>query len=356
MSRPRFALVAGVVAFCLACMLLPAPNLTGLLAHVRAMDAPQQQVPPPSSAGLQAGTPLDGEPAPAFTLHDQNGNLISLNQFDGEPVVLTFFDSVCPHPDCSIMAQYIQWGAKYLGSRSSQVAWVALSLNPWHDTPATARAFIVAHNVKVPLHYMLGSVGQMSALWSAYHIESILQPDGIVIHSTGVYLLDKQGREREFLDEGFDPQAMASDVNVLLAEPGSGPAAPSAGGQGATGQGSSQSLEMNGDVLTFSATPGQYGTYGLSVTLRNSRGAPISGATVTADLDMTDMLMDPEHVTLAPAASIGNVYAASGVLTMAGPWRARIHVAFPAGPQVLPNVAPVTPPPLNATFQFTAQY
>src|SRR4029079_12472234 len=113
---------------------------------------------------------LNGVPAPDFQLQDQNGQPVSLAQFHGQPVVLTFFDSVCPHAECSLMAQYLEWSAQFLGADSSRVAWVALSVNPWHDTPETARAFLTSHKVTLPVHYVLGSVDQMSALWKAYHM------------------------------------------------------------------------------------------------------------------------------------------------------------------------------------------
>jgi protein SCO1/2 len=345
----RFVLVAAMLALWLASMLLPLPNLGAWFASMRAPD------PPPPATTFQAGTPLDGQSAPSFALHDQDGAPIALDQFRGKPVVLTFLDSVCPHTDCSLMAQYLQWGAQLLGGRTSDVAWVALSVNPWHDTPAMARAFVASHGVTFPLHYLLGSVSEMTALWSAYHMQAVLQSDGIVIHTTGVYLLDKQGREREFLDEGFDPHAFAADLGKLLAE--TGPTAASGAGQPSLGGGSSQSLNVGGDTIAFSATPGQYGSYVLGITLRDGRGAPVEGATVTADLIMADMVMEPEHIVLASDIQAGaGVYSARGVLTMAGPWQARIHIQFAAGPVPLPGMARVTLPLLAATFAFATQF
>ena len=166
------------------------------------------------------GTTLGAVPAPTFSLPDQDGKITSLSQFKGHPVVLTFFDSVCPHADCSLMAAYLDSTAQDMGATETKdVAWVALSLNPWHDTPATAKAFISTRHVTMPLHFVLGSLAQMAPLWSAYHMQSLLQPNGVVIHTTGVYLLDQQGRERVFLDEGFDPRMLSNDAHLLLTNP-----------------------------------------------------------------------------------------------------------------------------------------
>jgi protein SCO1/2 len=342
----RLWLTSAAAFLCVIAMLLPAPHITAWLASLR----PPSATPAPT---LQ-GTTLDGVPAPAFQLQDQHGQTISLASLRGQPVVLTFFDSVCPHTDCSLMAQYLEWGAQFLGADSSHVAWVALSVNPWHDTPESAQAFLTTHSVTLPLHYLLGSVSTMSMLWSAYHMEAILQSDGIVVHSTGVYLLDKQGDERVFLDEGFDPKVFSADLKILLAE-GSAPATSSAA-LAKQSAGTSQSQVVGGDIITLVASPGQYGTYALAVTLRDGHGAPISGATVSANLIMTDMAMQPEQVTLAPDSTTAGRYSAQGIVTMVGRWQATLRIQLPSRPQALPGLPSTPSAPLTATFQFTAKY
>src|SRR6266436_5624930 len=51
--------------------------------------------PPTSQSSLQ-GTNLGSTPAPDFLLKDQFGHSISLAQFKGKPVVLTFLYTHCP--------------------------------------------------------------------------------------------------------------------------------------------------------------------------------------------------------------------------------------------------------------------
>ena len=65
--------------------------------------------PATSRSNLQ-GTNLGSTPAPDFLLKDQFGNSISLSQFKGEPVVLTFLYTHCPDVcplTAEIMAAYI---------------------------------------------------------------------------------------------------------------------------------------------------------------------------------------------------------------------------------------------------------
>ncbi|WIG60414.1 MAG: hypothetical protein OJF49_003162 [Ktedonobacterales bacterium] len=168
----------------------------------------------PPATTLQ-GTDLGKTPAPDIQLKDQNGQTVSLSQFRGQPVVLTFFDSLCPHAECPLTAQYMDATASFLGADTNKVIWLGLSMNP-KDTPTTVQAFMQGNRVTFPLRYLLGTQEQLAPLWSAYHMSSVTQADGIVIHTTGVYIIDQQGRERIFLDEGFDPKELASDLRILL--------------------------------------------------------------------------------------------------------------------------------------------
>jgi protein SCO1 len=305
--------------------------------------------PKPQSV-FQEGVDLQGAAASPFTLKDQTGATISLDQFRGHPVVLTFFDSLCPHPDCSLMAQYINWTAKDLGAQSADVAWVALSVNPWHDTPATATAFLTSRQVSIPLHYLLGTPDQMAPLWQAYHMQAILQSDGIVLHSTGVYVIDAQGRERVFLDEGFDPPVLSAYLHQLLTQQGaSSQAAPGSSASSSTANAVRLSKTVKGYTIEFTAIPGQFGTYSFSVTVENAQGdtqgLPIQGAQVDAHLTMTNMVMEPLDVHLAPLnPPVPGTYQAAGVLSMVGSWQAVVSVQPPGAPAV------------QATFDFNAKY
>ena len=174
-----------------------------------------------NAPGKLLGVTLDEKPlAPDITLKDQNGRTVQLSQLRGKPVVLTFFDSHCPHYECPLMAVGLRSAVKSLGAQASQAEWIALSMNP-ADTPASAAAFLKNNGVTFPLHYLLGTPEELAPLWKAYHMQSMEDPNvkGVIIHSTGIYVIDQQGRERVFLDIGFDPHQLSNDVQYLLARP-----------------------------------------------------------------------------------------------------------------------------------------
>lgn len=165
---------------------------------------------------LMAGTALNGTAAPAIHLTDQHGAAISLEQFRGHPVALTFIDATCT-TECPVTAQYLDWTAQFLGTaKTNGVVWLALSVNP-DNTVADANGFITKNKVTVPLHFLLGTHAQLAPLWNAYHIYVQPTASGDVEHTIVTYLIDKQGHEREVLDQSYDPKAAAKDLSALLA-------------------------------------------------------------------------------------------------------------------------------------------
>jgi protein SCO1 len=173
----------------------------------------------PSGPSGLLGVDLGNTPAPDMSLKDQNGQVVQLSKLQGKPVVLTFFDSHCPHEECPLTAVGLAQAYKALGKQASQATWVALSVNA-ADTPASVATFLSHNGVTFDIHYLLGTQDQLSPLWKAYHIVSVPDPQlpGVIDHSTYVYIIDQQGRERVVLDAGpgIDPHQITNDVQYLI--------------------------------------------------------------------------------------------------------------------------------------------
>ena len=175
----------------------------------------------PTGPGKLLGIDLGGAPAPDITLKDQYGQTVQLSKLQGKPIVLTFFDSYCPHQECPLTAKGLQTAYKNLGKQADQVRWVAVSVNK-ADNPASVAAFLQHNGVTFHLHYLLGTEDQLSPIWKDYHIASTTLQDGVVVHSQYVYIIDRQGRERVVLDAGpgIDPHQITNDLQYLLARAG----------------------------------------------------------------------------------------------------------------------------------------
>lgn len=168
------------------------------------------------------GTSLGETAAPAFSLVDQSGAVVSLNTLKGHPVVLVFMYTHCPD-ECPYTAELLHTTTQQLGAQASRVDWVAISVDPAGDTPQDATAFVAKHHLTGYMRYLLGTRAQLAPLWHAYGIVPEADPFAAsngaeVSHGLGVFVLDGQGRERVYLGYPFDPSVLSADLRALLAE------------------------------------------------------------------------------------------------------------------------------------------
>jgi protein SCO1/2 len=183
---------------------------------LRTNNIPAGATPSTNQSGLQ-GTDLGSTPAPDFRLTDQFGKQVSLSQFRGEPVVLTFMYTHCPDV-CPLTAEKLHQVQLLLGKDASHVVMLAVSIDPKGDTRAAALSFSRAHKLTTNWHYLIGTHDQLSPVWNAYSVYAQNATDSKITHTDAVYLIDKQGRERVFFADDFTNDQLTGDLKVLLAE------------------------------------------------------------------------------------------------------------------------------------------
>jgi protein SCO1/2 len=104
----------------------------------------------PAAAATSLHMPAPGEEVPDFSFTNQDGKHISLKQFRGQTVLVTFIYTRCPFPDfCPRMSGNFAEIYKQITTNQAPDAPVLLSISfdPKHDTPKVLRdyAFSVAH-------------------------------------------------------------------------------------------------------------------------------------------------------------------------------------------------------------------
>jgi protein SCO1/2 len=173
--------------------------------------------PSTSQSGLQ-GTDLGSIAAPDFRLKDQFGKEISLSQFQGKPVVLTFLYTHCPDV-CPLTADKLHVAMQNLGNGAQQVTVLAVSMDPKGDTAAAAQNFSSIHKLGDYFYFLIGTHDELAPVWASYSVDAQAATSaGIVSHSTAIYVIDKQGRERVLLDTDFSSAQVTTDLKILLGE------------------------------------------------------------------------------------------------------------------------------------------
>ncbi len=191
--------------------------VTILGTHAQGTATSSSSVPPlvTDPAGLQ-GTYLGSVAAPDFRLKDQTGRPVSLAQFKGQPVILTFLYTHCPN-QCPLTAEKLHAVMQNLGAAAHNVAVLAVSTDPRGDTPTSALSFSRAHKMENYWHYLLGTQSQLAPVWSDYSVYATPTANGgTVNHTTAIFIIDKQGRERVLLDNSNSSDQITTDMRTLL--------------------------------------------------------------------------------------------------------------------------------------------
>jgi protein SCO1/2 len=198
-ARVRIAL------FVTAVLALAAAALVTLLAR-------------PDGGGDGGGAAFAGAQRPAippqdFRLRDQDGDAVSLRNYRGRVVVLTFMYTTC-RDTCPLTATQIRGALDDLGR---DVPALAVSVDPVNDTPERARQFLFKRGLAQDrMRFLLGSRAQLQPVWKAYGI----RPQGEAFdHSAYVLLIDRRGRQRiGFPVQQLTPEGLAHDIRRLQAE------------------------------------------------------------------------------------------------------------------------------------------
>jgi protein SCO1 len=152
---------------------------------------------------------------PQFALRDSLGHTVRLSQFRGKAVLLTFIYDHCPDV-CPLIVSNMHAALLKLGSAASRLQIIAVSVDPWGDSPATVRAFLKAHEMTGRMEYLIGSLKQLAPVWRAYGVQVQGSPQRREVgHSAFLYGITGHGSVRVLYPPDFDPEWIAHDAPLL---------------------------------------------------------------------------------------------------------------------------------------------
>jgi protein SCO1/2 len=158
---------------------------------------------------FRGGSMPPGVHAPDFTLTDQDGKRVSMAQYRGKPVVVTYLYTHCKET-CPIQAQMIRGALDDLGH---DIPALAVSVDPFRDTPASARAFNKKAKMTGRLRWVLGTRRQLQPLYRGFAIQPQLRDSE---HQAYITLVDAKGLQRVAVAiNQTSPEDLAHDIRVL---------------------------------------------------------------------------------------------------------------------------------------------
>jgi protein SCO1/2 len=152
-----------------------------------------------------------------FHLVDQNGKLVSDQDFKGHPFLVFFGFTHCPDI-CPTTLFEISEVMRKLGPDADRTGAIFITVDPERDTPATIKDYL--SNFDPHMRGLTGDQTAVNAAIKAYRVyaKKVPLPDGdyTMDHTAVVYLMDKDGHFVAPFNLKRTPEAAADDLRKYL--------------------------------------------------------------------------------------------------------------------------------------------
>jgi cytochrome oxidase Cu insertion factor (SCO1/SenC/PrrC family) len=165
---------------------------------------------------LDLGTSLGGKPAPDVTLVNQFGQPMSLSQFRGRVVMLSFEDSECTTV-CPLTTQSMVLAKEMLGKAGSSVQLLGVDANPDAIKVSDVMDYSRVHGMINQWDFLTGSLAQLKSAWKAYDVAVQIE-SGQIDHTPALYVIDQQGRLQKVYLTQMAYSSVTQSAQVLATE------------------------------------------------------------------------------------------------------------------------------------------
>ena len=171
-------------------------------------------------------TEMDGTKTPwtlrDFSLIDQNGDTVGLDDFKDKIIVANFFYATCPSI-CPRMNNNLRLAVDKF-QNTEDVVFISHTVNPAQDTVEALRAYSQRYGYSSDKwKFLTGPKSEIYDLAQNHYHVVAPRPDGEYdfIHSTTIVLIDKEHRVRGYFESNENPsfyKELRDGIHVLLVE------------------------------------------------------------------------------------------------------------------------------------------
>jgi protein SCO1/2 len=182
------------------------------LLLVLSRDAPQH-------ASLEPPLPKIA-PAPEFVLTSQDGAPVTLADFRGKVVAVTFILTMCT-ATCPVLTPMMSFVQDQLGNDfGTKIAFVSITVDPERDTAEVLKQYAQAFGANLAgWSFLTGSPQAIREVTHRYGVYASKTADGDVEHTFLTSIVDPRGILRvQYLGVRFDPGEFRRDLLSLLKE------------------------------------------------------------------------------------------------------------------------------------------
>jgi protein SCO1/2 len=164
--------------------------------------------------------------APEFELTDQNNNKVSLSDFKGRLVIISWGFTNCPDI-CPLILSRLSNVMKELGDLSDKVQVLFITIDPERDTPGRLKSYIPSFDKS--FIGLTGTPEEIKEVVKDYNAFFIKHPEVYgrgefdtwdsyqMSHTTNIYLIDKYGRLLFYYPyDKLNPHNISEDIKKIL--------------------------------------------------------------------------------------------------------------------------------------------
>lgn len=167
-------------------------------------------------ASFVGGDAVPPKPAAPIRLTDYRGRAVSLAALKGKPVLVAFLYTHCPDL-CPLVAAKVHTTYSLLGPHEPRPVFLAVSVDPARDTPASAARFNREHRTTGEIDWLLGSRAELRRVWKAWNVlpQREKKHPGLIGHSADLYGVGADGKVHVLYSPEFKPALLARGVKAL---------------------------------------------------------------------------------------------------------------------------------------------
>jgi protein SCO1 len=173
----------------------------------------------PQHASLEPPLPKIA-PAPEFALTSQDGARVTLADFRGKVVAVTFIFTLCT-ATCPVLTPMMSFVQDQLGSDfGAKIAFVSITVDPERDTPQVLKEYSQAFGANLAgWSFLTGAPAAIRDVARRYGVFASKTANGDVEHTFLTSVVDPHGILRvQYLGVRFDPEEFRRDLQSLLKE------------------------------------------------------------------------------------------------------------------------------------------
>jgi protein SCO1 len=159
-------------------------------------------------------------PAPEFTLTSQDGALVTLADFRGKVVAVTFIYTLCT-ATCPVLTPMMSFVQDRLGADfGAKIAFVSITVDPERDTPEILKEYGQAFGANFAgWSFLTGAPAAIQDVTRRYGVYASKTETGDVDHTFLTSIVDPRGILRvQYLGVRFDPEEFRRDLLSLANE------------------------------------------------------------------------------------------------------------------------------------------